>query len=84
MPVRRARTITLRLIGYQPTLDRFFSAWRTRAYRLRVATDTPKAVAPCTPTGPPQRGPGLLPSKHGLPSCAPCPNDCQSVASVRF
>ena len=26
---RRARTITLRLIGYQPTLDRFFSAWRT-------------------------------------------------------
>ena len=27
--MRRARTITLRLIGYQPTLDRFFSAWRT-------------------------------------------------------
>ena len=27
--MRRARSITLRLIGYQPTLDRFFSAWRT-------------------------------------------------------
>ena len=27
--VRRARSITLRLIGYQPTLDRLFSAWRT-------------------------------------------------------
>jgi Transposase DDE domain group 1 len=26
---RRARGITLRLIGYQPTLDRLFSAWRT-------------------------------------------------------
>ena len=26
---RRARSITLRLIGYQPTLDRLFSAWRT-------------------------------------------------------
>jgi hypothetical protein len=27
--VRRARGITLRLIGYQPTLDRLFSAWNT-------------------------------------------------------
>jgi hypothetical protein len=27
--VRRARGITIRLLGYQPTLDRFFSAWRT-------------------------------------------------------
>lgn len=27
--VRRARTITLRLIGYQPTLDRLFSTWHT-------------------------------------------------------
>lgn len=27
--VRRARTITTRLLGYQPTLDRLFSAWRT-------------------------------------------------------
>ena len=27
--VRRARSITIRLLGYQPTLDRFFSAWRT-------------------------------------------------------
>jgi hypothetical protein len=27
--VRRARSITIRLIGYQPTLDRFFSAWNT-------------------------------------------------------
>ena len=27
--IRRARSITLRLIGYQPTLDRFFSAWQT-------------------------------------------------------
>jgi len=27
--VRRARSITLRLIGYQPTLDRLFSAWCT-------------------------------------------------------
>lgn len=27
--VRRARSITLRLIGYQPTLDRLFSAWLT-------------------------------------------------------
>lgn len=27
--VRRARSITIRLQGYQPTLDRFFSAWRT-------------------------------------------------------
>jgi hypothetical protein len=26
--VRRARGIVLRLIGYQPTLDRLFSAWR--------------------------------------------------------
>ncbi len=26
---RRARGITLRLIGYQPTLDRLFSAWHT-------------------------------------------------------
>ena len=26
--VRRARSIVLRLIGYQPTLDRLFSAWR--------------------------------------------------------
>jgi hypothetical protein len=29
MVMRRARSITIRLIGYQPTLDRFFSAWRT-------------------------------------------------------
>ncbi len=27
--VRRARSITIRLLGYQPTLDRLFSAWRT-------------------------------------------------------
>lgn len=27
--VRRARSITIRLLGYQPTMDRFFSAWRT-------------------------------------------------------
>ena len=27
--VRRARSITIRLIGYQPTLDRLFSAWLT-------------------------------------------------------
>lgn len=27
--VRHARSITIRLMGYQPTLDRFFSAWRT-------------------------------------------------------
>lgn len=27
--VRRARSITLRLIGYQPSLDQLFSAWRT-------------------------------------------------------
>jgi Transposase DDE domain group 1 len=27
--VRRARSIVIRLIGYQPTLDRLFSAWRT-------------------------------------------------------
>jgi len=26
---RRARAITIRLIGYQPSLDRLFSAWRT-------------------------------------------------------
>lgn len=26
---RRARGITLRLLGYQPTLDRLFTAWRT-------------------------------------------------------
>jgi hypothetical protein len=26
--IRRARSIVLRLIGYTPTLDRFFSAWR--------------------------------------------------------
>jgi hypothetical protein len=25
--IRRARGVTLRLIGYQPTLDRFFSTW---------------------------------------------------------
>ncbi|MGH9009930.1 MAG: IS1380 family transposase [Acidimicrobiia bacterium] len=29
MVVRRARSITVRLIGYQPSLDRLFSAWRT-------------------------------------------------------
>jgi hypothetical protein len=27
--VRRARSITIRLLGYQPTLDRMFSAWHT-------------------------------------------------------
>ncbi len=27
--IRHARSTTLRLIGYQPTLDRFFSTWRT-------------------------------------------------------
>ena len=27
--VRRARSIVVRLIGYQPTLDRLFSAWNT-------------------------------------------------------
>ena len=27
--VRRARSIVIRLIGYQPTLDRFLSAWNT-------------------------------------------------------
>ena len=27
--VRRARGITIRLLGYQPTMDRFFSAWHT-------------------------------------------------------
>lgn len=27
--IRRARTITLRLLGYQPTLDRFLSTWQT-------------------------------------------------------
>ena len=26
---RRARGVTLRLIGYQPTVDRLFSAWHT-------------------------------------------------------
>lgn len=25
----RARAITIRLIGYQPSLDRMFSAWNT-------------------------------------------------------
>jgi hypothetical protein len=29
MIIRRARTITVRLIGYQPSLDRLFSAWNT-------------------------------------------------------
>jgi hypothetical protein len=29
MVSRRARRITVRIIGYQPSLDRFFSAWRT-------------------------------------------------------
>ena len=27
--IRRARTITLRLLGHQPTLDRFLSTWQT-------------------------------------------------------
>jgi hypothetical protein len=27
--VRRARSITIRLLGYRPALDRFFSTWRT-------------------------------------------------------
>lgn len=27
--IRRARSITIRIIGYHPSLDRFFSAWRT-------------------------------------------------------
>jgi len=29
MVMRRARSITIRFIGYQPSLDRLFSAWRT-------------------------------------------------------
>jgi anti-sigma regulatory factor (Ser/Thr protein kinase) len=29
MVCRRARTITVRLIGYTPSIDRLFSAWRT-------------------------------------------------------
>jgi hypothetical protein len=29
MVMRRARPITVRIIGYQPALGRFFSAWRT-------------------------------------------------------
>jgi Transposase DDE domain group 1 len=29
MIIRRARAITVRLIGYQPSLDRLFSAWNT-------------------------------------------------------
>ena len=29
MVIRRARTITIRLIGWQPSLDKMFSAWRT-------------------------------------------------------
>jgi hypothetical protein len=29
MIIRRARTITVRVIGWQPSLDRMFSAWRT-------------------------------------------------------
>jgi hypothetical protein len=29
MVIRRSRSITVRLIGYQPSLDRLFSAWRT-------------------------------------------------------
>lgn len=29
MVIRRARSITIRVIGYQPSLDRMFSAWRT-------------------------------------------------------
>jgi hypothetical protein len=29
MVIRRARSITVRIIGYQPSVDRLFSAWRT-------------------------------------------------------
>ena len=29
MVIRRARGITIRIIGYTPSLDRFFSAWHT-------------------------------------------------------
>ena len=29
MVIRRARAITVRLIGYTPSLDRLFSAWHT-------------------------------------------------------
>lgn len=29
MVIRRARSITIRIIGYQPALDKMFSAWRT-------------------------------------------------------
>lgn len=29
MVIRRARTTTIRLLGYQPSLDRLFSAWHT-------------------------------------------------------
>jgi hypothetical protein len=29
MIIRRARSITVRLIGYQPSLGRLFSAWNT-------------------------------------------------------
>jgi hypothetical protein len=46
---RRARSITLRLIGYQPTLDRTFSAWanhRTnRIYLTRAQASAAHTVA---------------------------------------
>ena len=29
MVMRRARTITVRIIGYTPSLDRLFNAWNT-------------------------------------------------------
>ena len=29
MVIRRARSITIRILGYHPDLGKFFSAWRT-------------------------------------------------------
>jgi hypothetical protein len=61
--MRRSRSITLRLLGYQPTADRLFSAWHTiegtafsqlsdgslpHDYRT-VATRRPRATCPLAP-----------------------------------
>jgi hypothetical protein len=35
MVSRRARSITIRILGYQPALDRFFSAWWRTIERTR-------------------------------------------------
>jgi len=50
MIIRRARTITVRLIGYQPDLGRLFSAWNTiERTRFRLIPAGPTTSLPPRP-----------------------------------